>query len=150
MRTSPRNAKLAPRATIPSAATLSGTNNVVKMAAKAAGKPVQSTTSAMISQTWLDSHTGVMDRSMRCLGAAPRAADPASRSQIPPPKSAPASAAYAVLTTTSTAATMSAITVPAPAGGPAAAWAGTSGSGDPCHCRFITQRIPKVATVSVP
>jgi hypothetical protein len=72
---------------------LSGTNSVVKIQEKAAANPVHSSTSAMISHTWLASHTGVMDWSMRSLGRAPRTAEPASRSQMPPPKSAPASAA---------------------------------------------------------
>ncbi len=78
---------------MPSAATLSGTNSVVKMRAKAPGKPVQSSTRAMISQTWLDSQTGPMERSIRRRAGAPAAAAPASRSQTPPPKSAPASTA---------------------------------------------------------
>ena len=88
-----RNANPAPRRTMPSAATLSGTNSVVKIRAKATGKPVQSSTRAMISQTWLDSHTGPMERSIRRRAGAPAAAEPASRSQTPPPKSAPASTA---------------------------------------------------------
>ncbi len=41
------------------------------MAAKAAGKPVHKMTSAITSQTWFDSHTGVIDRSIRLRGSAP-------------------------------------------------------------------------------
>src|SRR4051794_17444059 len=43
---------------MPSAARLSGMNNVEKIASNADEKPVQSTTSTKISHTWLASHTG--------------------------------------------------------------------------------------------
>jgi hypothetical protein len=45
------NANPDPRRTTPSAARLSGMNNVEKIASKADGKPVQSMTSTKISQT---------------------------------------------------------------------------------------------------
>ena len=84
-----RRAKLAPRRTMPSAASESGTNSVVPIAEKASGNPVHSTTRMKMSHTWLASHTGVMARSIRARGRAPRSASPATRSQKPAPKSAP-------------------------------------------------------------
>jgi hypothetical protein len=59
------------------------------MAANARGNPVHSTTRQKISQTWLASDTGVIERSMRSRGRAPRSAPPARRSHTPAPKSAP-------------------------------------------------------------
>ena len=50
---------------------------------------VQSTTSTKISQTWLASHTGAIECSISVRCRAPRLVPPASRSQIPAPKSAP-------------------------------------------------------------
>ena len=75
------------------------------MAANAGGNAVHSSTRTKTSQTWLPSQTGVMDSSMSSRGAAPRSAPPASRSQIPPPKSAPPNSAYAAMTTNRIAAT---------------------------------------------
>ena len=62
----------APRSTIPSAARLSGMNSVEKIAAKAAEKAVQSTTSTKISQTWLDSQTGPIAQSISARARLPR------------------------------------------------------------------------------
>ena len=84
-----RNAKLAPRSTIPSAASVRGTKSVSVIDAKASGNAVHSTTSAKISHTWLASHTGPMEWSMSAAGRSPRSAPPATRSQNPAPKSAP-------------------------------------------------------------
>ena len=53
-----RNAKLAPRNTIPKAAIVSGTNSVRVIDAYASGKQVHSTTKTKINHTWLASHTG--------------------------------------------------------------------------------------------
>ena len=53
-----RNAKLAPRSTMPSATRVRGTKTVSVIEANASGNPVHSTTSAKISHTWLASHTG--------------------------------------------------------------------------------------------
>ncbi len=53
-------------------------------------------TSTKISQTWLASHTGPIECSIRLRWLAPRFELPARRSQMPAPKSAPASSAYAV------------------------------------------------------
>ena len=87
------NAKPAPRSTIPSAARLSGMNRVEKIASKAVGKPVQSTTMTKISQTWLASQTGPSAQSISSRGRRPRSPPPASRLQRPAPKSAPAKTA---------------------------------------------------------
>ena len=75
------------------------------MAANAGGNAVHSSTRMKTSHTWLASQTGVMDSSMSSRGAAPRSALPASRSQMPPPKSAPPNSAYAAMTTNKIAAT---------------------------------------------
>src|SRR5262245_43870645 len=107
--TSLRNAKLAPRRTMPSAARLSGTNNVRVIDANASEKPVHSTTSTKISQTWLASHTGPIAWLTTVRGRAPARVPPATRSQNPAPKSAPPNSAYAVIPTMSTNATASAI-----------------------------------------
>ena len=95
--TSFRKAKPAPRSTIPSRASHSGSAAAVITAANACGKAVQNTTSAKTSQTWLASHTGVIDSSISRRGARPRRSPPASRSHRPPPKSAPPSTAYRVI-----------------------------------------------------
>src|SRR5690349_9265597 len=58
-----RNAKLAPRSTMPSAAIVSGTNIVSTIDWYAVGKPDHVTTKMKISQTWFASHTGPIDRS---------------------------------------------------------------------------------------
>ncbi len=64
------------------------------IAPKASGNAVQRTTRMKISQTWLASQTGVSERWIRARGAAPlRSSKPASRSQKPPPKSAPPNSA---------------------------------------------------------
>ncbi len=84
-----RKAKPAPRRTIPSAARAIGTYSVVKIALKAVGKAVQRTTRTKISQTWLASQTGVNERWIASRGRCPRSSQPATRSQKPPPKSAP-------------------------------------------------------------
>ncbi len=59
----------------------------------ATGKPVQRMTRTKISQTWLASHTGAIERWIMPRTAPPRSAPPAVRSQKPAPKSAPASTA---------------------------------------------------------
>src|SRR5215510_1531789 len=107
--TSLRNAKLAPRRTMPSAARLSGTNNVKVIDANASEKPVHSTTSTKINQTWLASHTGPIAWLTTVRGRAPARVPPATRSQNPAPKSAPPNNAYAVMPTITTNATASAI-----------------------------------------
>src|SRR5262249_11976107 len=84
-----RNAKLAPRSTMPSAANVSGTNSVRVIDWNASGKPVHSTTSTKISHTWLASQTGPIAWFTTARGFAPCLAPPAMRSQNPAPKSAP-------------------------------------------------------------
>ena len=59
-----RNAKLEPRSTMPSAASVSGTNSVSVIEANASEKPVHSTTRQKISQTWFASHTGPIEWSI--------------------------------------------------------------------------------------
>ncbi len=59
-----RNAKLDPRSTMPSAASVKGTNKVSVIDANASENAVHSTTSVKISQTWLASHTGPIEWSM--------------------------------------------------------------------------------------
>src|SRR4029078_272109 len=93
-----RNAKLEPRSTIPSAASVSGTNSVSVIDANASEKAVQSTTRHKISQTWFASHTGPIDLSMSRRGRSPRSAPPATRSQNPAPQSAPPKIAQEVKT----------------------------------------------------
>src|SRR5450756_1969499 len=63
---------------------------------KTTGNAVHRVTSTKISQTWFASQTGPIECSMRPRTGAPRSGPPASRSQMPPPKSAPANSAYAV------------------------------------------------------
>ncbi len=91
-----RNAKLAPRRTIPKAASVSGTKRVSVIEAYAVGKQVHSTTNTKINQTWFASHTGAMEWSITSRGRSPRSAPPATRSQNPAPKSAPPKIAYIV------------------------------------------------------
>ena len=74
---------------MPRAARVSGTNSVSVIDANASGKPVQSTTSVKMSQTWLASHTGPIEWAMTARGRSPASAPPATRSQKPAPKSAP-------------------------------------------------------------
>ena len=88
-----RNAKAAPRAMIPTAARVRGMYKVEAMAANTGGKAVHSTTSTKISHTWLASHTGPIECSIRPRWGAPARLPPASRSQTPPPKSAPPNSA---------------------------------------------------------
>jgi hypothetical protein len=85
-----RNAKAAPRAMIPSATRVNGMYRVDMTAANTGGNAVHSSTTTKISQTWLASHTGPMLCSMSCRCGAPRREPPASKSQAPAPKSAPA------------------------------------------------------------
>src|SRR4029077_17052652 len=95
--TAPRKAKAEPRRITPNATAVSGTYSVDAIAEKTVGNPVQVTTRAKISQTWLASQTGPIDSAMRRRLGTPSAAEPASRSQNPAPKSAPASSTYAVM-----------------------------------------------------
>ena len=90
------NAKPEPRSTIPSAARHSGMNKVEKIASNADEKPVQSTTSTKINQTWFASQTGPIAQSIKSRGRRPRSPPPASRLQRPAPKSAPPKMAYRV------------------------------------------------------
>lgn len=83
------NANPAPRKTMASTASMSGTNRIEVNAAKASGKAVHKMTSTKISHTWFASHTGPMARSMSVRGFWPRIVPPAIRSQRPPPRSAP-------------------------------------------------------------
>jgi hypothetical protein len=62
---------------------------VLTTAANTPENAVHSTTSTKISQTWLASQIGAIERSMRSRWRAPRRVPPASRSQMPAPKSAP-------------------------------------------------------------
>ena len=64
-------------------------NRVEKIAAKAAEKAVQSTTSTKISQTWFASQTGPMAQSISSRTRLPRSPLPANSDQKPAPKSAP-------------------------------------------------------------
>ena len=89
----PRSANAAPRKMIPSAARKSGIDSVEKSEPKATGKAVQAITSTKISQTWLASQTGLIERWTMPRTRPPRAAPPAVRSQNPAPKSAPPSTA---------------------------------------------------------
>ncbi len=88
-----RNANAAPRAIMPNAAIVSGAYSVEATGVKPAGNPVHSTTSTKISQTWLASHTGPIACSITARWRAPPLVPPASRSQMPAPKSAPAKSA---------------------------------------------------------
>ena len=79
--TSLRKAKPAPRSTIPASASHSGSAATVITAANACGNAVQKMTSAKTSQTWLASHTGVIDSSISCARRAP--APVAAGQQVP-------------------------------------------------------------------
>ena len=89
----PRRAKAAPRKMIPSAARKRGMERVENIDPKATGNAVQMITSTKMSQTWLASHTGLIERWIIPRTAPPRRVPPAVRSQKPPPKSAPPSTA---------------------------------------------------------
>ncbi len=84
-RVASRNANPDPRSTIPAAASAKGKNRAEVIAPKARGNPVQSTTSAKISQTLFASQTGAIAWSMRARARAPRCAPPAVTSQKPAP-----------------------------------------------------------------
>ena len=84
-----RKAKAEPRRMTPKATAVSGTESVAMIAANAEGNAVHTTTRAKMSQTWLASHTGPIECSMRARWRAPDSAPPATRSQSPAPKSAP-------------------------------------------------------------
>ncbi len=73
---------------IPIAARKSGICSVVKIDPKAFGNAVQTITSTKISQTWLASQTGAIERWIMPRSGPPRRAPPAVRSQKPAPKSA--------------------------------------------------------------
>ena len=88
-----RNANPAPRPMMPSAATVSGMYIVDVIAANTGGNPVHSSTITKISQTWLASQTGPIECSISLRCGQPLRAPPATRSQNPPPKSAPPSSA---------------------------------------------------------
>ena len=76
-----RNAKLEPRSTMPSAASVSGTNSVSVIDANASENPVQSTTRQKISQTWFASQTGPIEWSMSARGRSPALG--AARDEVP-------------------------------------------------------------------
>ena len=84
----PRSANAVPRKMIPIAARKSGICSVEKIEPNAVGKAVQTITSTKISQTWLASQTGAIERWIIPRRRPPRAAPPAVRSQKPAPKSA--------------------------------------------------------------
>jgi hypothetical protein len=84
----PRSANAAPRKMIPSAARKSGIESVEKIEPNATGNAVHTITSTKISQTWLASHTGLIERSIMARTPPPRSVPPAVRSQKPAPKSA--------------------------------------------------------------
>src|SRR3954451_5892805 len=73
-RTALRKAKLEPRSTIPSAASVSGTNRVSVMDANASANDVHNTTRQKMSHTWFASHTGPIEWSINARGRSPRSA----------------------------------------------------------------------------
>ena len=85
---SERNANAEPRSTTPTTNSVSGTCSATEIAANAGGKPLNSTTITRINQTWFASHTGPIAAAIARRCAAARG-PLASRSQTPPPKSAP-------------------------------------------------------------
>jgi hypothetical protein len=87
----PRSTNAVPRKMMPSAAMKRGIVSVDISEPKATGKAVQTITSTKMSQTWLASHTGLMERWTIPRMRPPREAPPAVRSQKPAPKSAPPS-----------------------------------------------------------
>ncbi len=84
----PRMANAAPRKMIPMAARASGTKSVENTEPNATGNAVQTITSTKISQTWLASQTGLIERWTMPRIRPPRRSPPAVRSQKPAPKSA--------------------------------------------------------------
>src|SRR5258708_14615139 len=84
-----RNAKLAPRNTIPASASINGMNRVVVAAAKAAGKPGHQITLMEMSQTWMASHTRPMPWAASIRRSPARPPPPARQSYKPEPKPAP-------------------------------------------------------------
>jgi hypothetical protein len=78
---------------IPTDARNIGIASVVISEPKATGNAVQTITSTKISQTWLASQTGLIERWTMPRTWPPRSSPPAVRSQKPPPKSAPPSTA---------------------------------------------------------
>jgi hypothetical protein len=89
----PRRANAVPRKMIPIAARKSGIESVENSDPKATGNAVHTITSTKMSQTWLASHTGLIDRCTMPRTRPPRSAPPAVRSHRPAPKSAPPSTA---------------------------------------------------------
>ena len=80
--------KAEPRATIPTSMRVRGRCSVTESRAKAGGKQVKRMTTTRMSHTWFASHTGPIESAMSARCAALRG-PLASRSQTPPPKSAP-------------------------------------------------------------
>jgi hypothetical protein len=74
-----RNAKLAPRKTIPAKASMSGMNSVVIAAAKAVGKAVRHVNSTKISHTLLAAHAGALPWSTSFRVSVPRTPPPTVR-----------------------------------------------------------------------
>src|SRR3954470_18774844 len=72
-----RKANAPPRTTIPKPASVNGMYSVEATAAKAVGKPVHSTTSTKISQTWFASHTGPTECSINVRCGRPLTVPPA-------------------------------------------------------------------------
>ena len=85
-----RNAKAAPRNTIPATAMLNGTYSATPSAANAAGKAANSAVTTKISQTWFASQTGPIASAISARSRS-RVGPRARRSHTPPPKSAPPS-----------------------------------------------------------
>src|SRR5947209_8087925 len=90
-----RKIKAEPRSTIPINASVNGINNAIESIANADGNTLNSPTIRKINQTWLDSHTG--PRALFISWIWRLAWGPtANRFQMPAPKSAPPSTAYAM------------------------------------------------------
>ena len=89
-------------------------NSVEKIASNAEEKPVQSTTSTKISQTWLASQTGPIAQSISSRGRRPRSPRPRAGSRDPAPKSAPPKTAYIVAPIQRTTATAVALLIRQP------------------------------------
>jgi hypothetical protein len=77
---------------MPKRSSTRGTNSVIETAANAFGKQVKRSTTTRMSQTWFASQIGPIACSMRSRCSFLRG-PVARRSQMPPPKSAPASRA---------------------------------------------------------
>jgi hypothetical protein len=84
----PRSAKAMPRKITPIAARKSGIDSVDISEPNATGNAVQTITSTKMSQTWLASQTGLIERWTIPRTRPPRRSPPAVRSQKPAPKSA--------------------------------------------------------------